>query len=422
MAPISEDFPIDSNKNLVIFNGSKQEQFKVNENYKSFYRKLKFASKVVINRDEITSELLKNCNVLILPGSQMVFEESELKTMQNYIENGGRMLVLLTEGKPEDPCNINILLEHFGVIPNLDCLIRTHYYKYFHPKECYIADGKVNTTLNKNKQDIKLVYPFGCTLNVMKPGVICFKSGYATFPVDCPLGAVYYEDKHGGKLVAIGSGYMFADKYLDQEDNDKFREIIWDFLNDNEKVHFLPTDHDDIEVTDRNIVPETGELAGKPKLCLTDIASDTSIVDYTKLFDYKMYSMNTSLVPETLKLYDDLSVKHVPLKIITPKFEAPYPALQAAVFPPCFRELPPPCLELFDLDEAFSSIFSKLAQFTNKYIMSDNTVREDDVKYLVDYITRCSKIIDNSCDSAPKEFLFNIGKEIADFKSIDHIK
>lgn len=36
------------------------------------------------------------------------------------------------------------------------------------------------------------------------------------------------------------------------------------------------------------------------------------------------------------------------------------------VFPPTFRELPPPPLELFDLDEAFSSERSQLARLTNK--------------------------------------------------------
>lgn len=38
------------------------------------------------------------------------------------------------------------------------------------------------------------------------------------------------------------------------------------------------------------------------------------------------------------------------------------------MFPPSFQELPPPALELFDLDEAFSSDFLKIAQLTNKYM------------------------------------------------------
>lgn len=36
------------------------------------------------------------------------------------------------------------------------------------------------------------------------------------------------------------------------------------------------------------------------------------------------------------------------------------------VFPPTFRELPPPPLELFDLDETFSSEKARLAEITNK--------------------------------------------------------
>ena len=44
-----------------------------------------------------------------------------------------------------------------------------------------------------------------------------------------------------------------------------------------------------------------------------------------------------------------------------PQFEAPTPALRPAVFPPALRELPPPPLELFDLEEAFANDTTKLA-------------------------------------------------------------
>jgi len=40
--------------------------------------------------------------------------------------------------------------------------------------------------------------------------------------------------------------------------------------------------------------------------------------------------------------------------------------LLCKVFPPAFRELPPPPLELFDLDETFSSEKARLAEITNK--------------------------------------------------------
>lgn len=106
------------------------------------------------------------------------------------------------------------------------------------------------------------------------------------------------------------------------------------------------------QVWDYHNVPDTAELSERPKLCLTDAISHTVSADYSKLFDHKMYSMNTSLgntalewqfyirilnvlfsfsVPEAIGLYEKLGVKHQPLKVIRPNFEAPLPPLQAAV-------------------------------------------------------------------------------------------
>lgn len=43
------------------------------------------------------------------------------------------------------------------------------------------------------------------------------------------------------------------------------------------------------------------------------------------------------------------------LTLIVPQFETPLLGLQPAVFPPIVKELPPPPLELFDLDDEFAS-------------------------------------------------------------------
>ncbi len=66
------------------------------------------------------------------------------------------------------------------------------------------------------------------------------------------------------------------------------------------------------------------------------------------------------------RAFTTLNVKHDQLTLITPTFETPLPPLQPAVFPPQFRELPAPALDLFDLDEQFSSEKARLAQITNK--------------------------------------------------------
>ncbi|CAH1363875.1 unnamed protein product [Tenebrio molitor] len=418
MAPV-EDASAE-NKNTIIFNNSKRELFRLNENYKIFQRKLKIYWKVIINKDDISPQLLQNCTLLILAGSQQPFDENELDCLKTFVKDGGRILVLLSESNHNDTSNTNILLEEFGIVPNMDSLIRTHYYKYFHPKECFIGDSSINTSLNRDKVGINLVYPFGCTMNVSKPSVVAFTSGSASFPVDRPLGALHYDPASGGRLVAVGSGHMFADKYIDQEANEKFRELLFDFLTNSHSVRFAPSDHDDIDISDHHIVPDTAELAERPKLCLTDAISHTISIDYTQLFDHKTYSMNTNLVPEALKLYDELGVKHQPLKIITPKFEAPLPPLQAAVFPPSFRELPPPPLELFDLDEAFSSVFSKLAQFANKYAVTAEEADDADLEF---FVKECGKIVkaDGRVEGAAN-LLHHIGAQIAAFKSIDTIK
>merc|ERR1719410_2820521 len=72
------------------------------------------------------------------------------------------------------------------------------------------------------------------------------------------------------------------------------------------------------------------------------------------------------LIPEIVKLYEQLVVKHEPLTLIPPQFETPMPSLKPAVFPPCLREPPPPNLDLWDLDEQFASERVRLAQLTNK--------------------------------------------------------
>ncbi|XP_022900592.2 intraflagellar transport protein 52 homolog [Onthophagus taurus] len=420
MAPVEENNLVE-NKNTIIFNNSKGELFKLTENYKIFQRKVKLSWKIIINKEEVSSQLLKNANLIILPGPQNPFDESELNSLKTFINEGGRVLVLLSESNQNDISNINILLEEYGIIPNLDTVIRTHYYKYFHPKECYIGEVSINNSLNRNKSKLNVIYPFGCTLTVTKPAVVAFTSGATTFPVDRPLGALYYNHSTGGRLLAIGSGHMFADKYIDHEMNEKFREMIFDFLLTNDLIKIVLSDHDDLDVWDYHIVPDTSELAERPKLCLTEAITHTVSGDYMKLFNRKMYSMNTDLVPDAIKVYEKLGVKHQLLKVISPNFEAPLPSLQAAVFPPSFRELAPPPLELFDLDEAFSSVFSRLAQFTNKYLSTGSDKQTE--KELEFYIKEASKIVrldENITDA--KEILYSAAVQCAYFKSMDNIK
>jgi intraflagellar transport protein 52 len=70
--------------------------------------------------------------------------------------------------------------------------------------------------------------------------------------------------------------------------------------------------------------------------------------------------MDMDLIPEAVDLYAQLGVKKKPLELIAPQFETPTPKLHPAVFPPALRDLAPPPLDLFDLEEEFSGAQHKL--------------------------------------------------------------
>lgn len=44
---------------------------------------------------------------------------------------------------------------------------------------------------------------------------------------------------------------MFSDKYIDQENNEKFREMLFEFLKGSGGIKLTHTDHDDVDVSYR---------------------------------------------------------------------------------------------------------------------------------------------------------------------------
>ncbi|GIY05841.1 intraflagellar transport protein 52 homolog [Caerostris extrusa] len=101
----------------------------------------------------------------------------------------------------------------------------------------------------------------------------------------------------------------------------------------------------------------------------------------------------------------------------------PYPAARLSIlvheygrgfFPPSFRELQKPTLELFDLDEAFSTEKARLAQLTNK-------CADEDIEY---FIRECGDVL-NVIDKLPsdkrdgKHILEYIVSQVAEFKKLN---
>ncbi|CAH8873509.1 unnamed protein product [Trichobilharzia szidati] len=414
--------------NTIVFNQTKKEVFTLNQHFSEISRHLKSSWKVVVNKDDITYERLSIVKLFVIPGATEKFSATEFNALKKYIENGGSLLVLMGEnGETKYTTNINFLLEQFGIMVNSDTVLRTSYFKYYHPKEALIPNGILNRAIAEaagksfvvntqedvsHKQALQFLYPYGATLNVAKPAVALLSSGSVAFPLNRPvLATCKLSSNKGGTLAVVGSTAMFTDAYINKEDNFKIFEFLFRYLT-SDSIKLNSIDAEDPEIETYYQVPDITSLASSLKSCLQD--SDELPQNSNSYFDQGLFSMDTGLVPKAIQAYEKLHVKHEPLSLITPQFETPLPPVQPAVFPPNFREPGPPALELFDLDEQFSTAKARLAQVTNK-------CNEEDLEY---YIHECGNILgvsqklpaDKQTSRVILEVIFN---ELVEFKKLN---
>ncbi|XP_027477774.1 intraflagellar transport protein 52 homolog isoform X2 [Zalophus californianus] len=392
-------------RSTIVFNASKKEVFTTNNGYKSLQKRLRSNWKIQSLKDEITSEKLIGVKLWITAGPREKFTAAEFEVLKKYLDGGGDILVMLGEGgESRFDTNINFLLEEYGIMVNNDAVVRNVYYKYFHPKEALVSNGVLNRALT-------FVYPFGATLSVMKPAVAVLSTGSVCFPLNRPILAFYHSKNQGGKLAVLGSCHMFSDQYLDKEENSKIMDVVFQWLTTGD-IHLNQIDAEDPEISDYMMLPDTATLSERLRVCLQE--GDENPRDFTTLFDLSIYQLDTTSLPKVIKAHEQLNVKHEPLQLIQPQFETPLPALQPAVFPPSFRELPPPPLELFDLDETFSSEKARLAQITNK-------CTEEDLEF---YVRKCGDIL-GVTNKLPKDqqdakhILEHIFFQVVEFKKLN---
>uniref|UniRef100_A0A8D2GI58 Intraflagellar transport 52 n=1 Tax=Urocitellus parryii TaxID=9999 RepID=A0A8D2GI58_UROPR len=394
-------------RSTILFNAYKKEVFTTNNGYKSMQKRLRCNWKIQNLKDEITSEKLIGVKLWITAGPREKFTAAEFEVLKKYLDNGGDILVMLGEGgETRFDTNINFLLEEYGIMVNNDAVVRNVYYKYFHPKEALVSNGVLNRNLHTAFQiALTFVYPFGATLSVMKPAVAVLSTGSVCFPLNRPILAFYHSKNQGGKLAVLGSCHMFSDQYLDKEENSKIM-VSFSLLS---TADLRPQ-----TISDYMMLPDTATLSERLRVCLQE--GDENPRDFTTLFDLSIYQLDTTSLPKVIKAHEQLNVKHEPLQLIQPQFETPLPALQPAVFPPSFRELPPPPLELFDLDETFSSEKARLAQITNK-------CTEEDLEF---YVRKCGDIL-GVTSKLPKDqqdakhILEHIFFQVVEFKKLNQV-
>ncbi|KAF7646120.1 hypothetical protein LDENG_00193340 [Lucifuga dentata] len=414
--------------NTVVFNASKRELFTINNGYKSMQKRLRAQWKIQSMKEELSIERLKSVKLWITAGPREKFTASELEVLKQYLDGGGDVFVMLGEGgEMKYDTNINFLLEEFGITVNNDAVVRNVYYKYFHPKEALVSNGVLNREISRaagkvvtgitedesvgnNAQALTFVYPYGATLSVIKPAVAVLSTGSVCFPLNRPVLA-FHQGKESGKLAVLGSCHMFSDQYIDKEENSKIMDVVLQWLM-TDNIQLNQIDAEDPEITDYTMLPDTGRLSEQLRVCLQE--GDENPRDFTSLFDMSLVKLSTDALPQVISAYKQLHLKHEQLQLITPQFETPLPPLQPAVFPPALRDLPPPMLELFDLDESFSSEKVRLAQLTNK-------CTDDDLEF---YVRKCGEILGVTAkldkdQRDAKHILEHIFFQVVEFKKLN---
>ena len=423
---------------MIIFDVSKRETHHPNANFKKLYRRLRSLGKVQVNKESISSDRLKDCDLLIIGSPQTRFVDDELRVLKDYINNGGSLAVFSSEGAAQSPeSNLNELLADFGITVERTTLVRAVYHKYLHPKHALIQNGIVQpeigdekyTPLNmKNRsrqqrqignQDdgmepimpLPFVYPNGTTLTVQSPAYTLLSSGSTSYPVDCPIAAAWESTNIGGeqgRVLVVGSSDVFADDWFEKEANSQLCDVLFRFLL-RQNVSFDPSmGRSDFE--EKECVPDISSLSNLVKPCLQE--NEPLPQDYKSMLCEDLFGVHNDHVPDVINLYKQLNVPYEPLTLVKPHFECPHPPLRMATHQPRMIDPPPPALELFDLDECFSDVRVRLAQLTNRFT---------DDKNLDHYIQEAGWILgldihvgDETMDGElSKQLLHNVGKKVS---------
>lgn len=435
----------------VMFNVSKNEAVTPQQQqYKALMRRLRNHYNVTVNQDDISADRLDGVACFVLGAPTEALSQDECTVLARYLRDGGSVVVLSDEGSDAHHADVvNALTESYGITVNNDSCVRSVQHEtYFHPKECYVRNAqlvqRMVTHSEKNGPNyvpkkfgsavaaaaaepadrLDIVYSFGATLTVAKPALPLITSGDLSFPAQRALLAVSTVKGAGGggggRLVVCGSHRLFNDEYVTKEDNAALATAVFRVaINVDGKCRVDGVDADAAEYQKTVQVPDIEALAERTRCCLEEPGEPSA--DFTSLFDHGLFKFDTNLINDAVQLYTKLGVKHEPLSLIPPNFEVPLPPLQPAVFMPMMREMPAPALDLFDLDQHFSTETLKLAQLTNKCSDSDLSyyVQEaGDILGVVDDVKKQQGLGDEARVS-PSQILQHVLLKLINYKKLE---
>ena len=103
-----------------------------------------------LNKESIEYDKIRKAHLLVVASPKEKLTPEEVSNLIKYVETGGNLLVLTNEGGDQkNNTNISDVTSKFGITINSDCVVRTSFYKYFHPKEAYVHNGILNEEVTR---------------------------------------------------------------------------------------------------------------------------------------------------------------------------------------------------------------------------------------------------------------------------------
>lgn len=216
---------------------------------------------------------------------------------------------------------------------------------------------------NKAIEGFQFLYPFGCSISVLKPEankksknsktIPLLTTGTLNFPVRETVFALHHNSSTKGRLLLSGAFKLFTNEYITKEENTKLIDIVFDIegkilksMNDFQ----IPVLQD---FSTRTTVPCIEKMSNNLK-CAFECNPDLSSNIFS-LFENNLFKVHFDLQREAVELHKRLNIERKNLTLISPVFETPMLGLTPAVFPPILVDIDTPGLELYDLDDEFAN-------------------------------------------------------------------
>ena len=310
---------------------------------------------------ELTADALTDCELFVCYSSSSssscnLHSEQDYTILREFLDRGGSVAIFSTKAESK---LLNDFLSNYDIQIEDGTVVRAVYHEnYLHPQQALIQNGIVqpfDATAEQQSHDAEdmstsmaFLYPNGTTLSVDSPAFTLLSSGSTSYPVDCPIAAAWEAttESASGRLIVVGSADIFADEWLEREDNAQLCDVLFKFL-----LH--QTDYDPSlgrsDFEEKECVPDIASLSNLIKPCLKDL--DPLPKDYKTLLCDDQFGLTMDHIPKVIDLHKTLNVPYEPLTLIEPHLNCPHPPLIMATHAPKMPEPPAPELELFDLDE-----------------------------------------------------------------------